>query len=258
MKCPNCGRNASGRFCSSCGTSLSENKCGSCGASPPPGSRFCTNCGSAVGGAAKEAQGAARGGGGLTEGNLGWWIAGGMMVVLIVIVALPIVRSDPPEGPLPVTAGAPAGGMTATDLANMPPREAADRLFNRVMTAVASDNTAEWAQFLPMAIQSYDMARPLDQDGLFHLSMLHSQNQDSQSALAVAQEGLETYPDHLLNLNAAAHAAAALGDTALAEQYYQRFLDVQSVEEGKGLTEYQAHANMFPEMRAEAEAFLGG
>jgi len=181
-----------------------------------------------------------------------------MMVLLIVIVALPIMRPDASSGPVPVSGGAPAGGLTATDLANMPPREAADRLFNRVMTAVASNNTAEWAQFLPMAIQSYDMARPLDQDGLFHLSMLHSQNQDPQAALAVAQEGLETYPDHLLNLNAAAHSAAALGDSALAGEYYQRFLDVQAVEEGKGLPEYQAHANMFPEMRAEAEAFLGG
>jgi hypothetical protein len=257
MKCPNCGRDASGRFCSSCGTSLSVTKCPSCGVSPPPGSRFCTSCGSAIVGASKGAQKAA-GGGGLTEGNLGWWIAGSMMVLLIVIVALPIMRPNEAAGPLPVAAGAPAGGLTATDLANMPPREAADRLFNRVMTAVASNNTAEWAQFLPMAIQSYDMARPLDQDGLFHLSMLHSQNQDSQSALAVAQEGLETYPDHLLNLNAAAHAAAALGDSALAGEYYQRFLDVQAVEEGKGLPEYQAHANMFPEMRAEAEAFLGG
>jgi tetratricopeptide (TPR) repeat protein len=180
-----------------------------------------------------------------------------MMALLIVILVLPIVRQDQAAGPV-APVGPPAGGPSTTDLANMPPREAADRLFNRVMTAVAADNTAEWAQFLPMAIQSYDMARPLDQDGLFHLSMLHSQNQDPQAALAVAREGLETNPDHLLNLNAAAHAAAAAGDSAAATEYYQRFLDVFEAEQAKGLAEYQAHANMLPEMTAEAEAFLGG
>jgi tetratricopeptide (TPR) repeat protein len=180
-----------------------------------------------------------------------------MMALLIVILVLPVVRPDPSSGPV-APVGAPAGGPSTTDLANMPPREAADRLFNRVMTAVSANNTAEWAQFLPMAIQSYDMARPLDQDGLFHLSMLHSQNQDPQSALAVAREGLELNPDHLLNLNAAAHAAAAAGDSAAAAEYYQHFLDVFEAEQTKGLAEYQAHGNMFPEMTAEAEAFLGG
>lgn len=256
MKCPNCGRDASGRFCSNCGSSLAKTKCPSCGASPPPGARFCNKCGAEVGGSEKTAA-AGSGGGGLTEGNLGWWIAGAMMALLIVILVLPIVRPDPTPGPVPA-AGMPAGGIGTTDLANMSPREAADRLFNRVMTAVASNNTAEWAQFLPMAIQSYDMARPLDQDGLFHLSMLHSQNQDPEAALAVAQEGIDLNPDHLLNLNAAAHAAAAAGDSALAREYYQHFLDVVDVEQAKGLPEYQAHQNMFPEMTAEAEAFLGG
>ncbi len=254
MKCPNCGRDASGRFCSNCGSSIVKTKCSSCGASPPAGARFCNQCGADVGGGGKAPE-ARRGG--LTEGNLGWWIAGAMLTLLIVILVLPIVRPDVTAGPM-APAGPPAGGPSATDIANMPPREAADRLFNRVMTAVAANNTAEWAQFLPMAIQSYDMARPLDQDGLFHLSMLHSQNQDPQAALAVAREGLDTNPDHLLNLNAAANAAVTAGDSAAATEYYQRFLDVFDVEQAKGLAEYQAHANMFPEMTAEAEAFLGG
>ena len=223
MKCPKCGQDSSGRFCSGCGVSLAKTNCPSCGVTPPAGARFCTKCGTEISGGRSGGQ--ARAAGGLTEGNLGWWIAGGMMAVLIVILALPILRPDQPTGSMPAAAG-PPGGLGAADLANMSPREAADRLFNRVMTAVAADKSAEWAQFLPMAIQSYDMARPLDQDGLFHLSMLQSQNQDYPAALAAAQEGLATNPDHLLNVNAAAHSAAAAGDSALASQYYQHFLDI--------------------------------
>jgi tetratricopeptide (TPR) repeat protein len=182
-----------------------------------------------------------------------------MMVVLIVILMLPILRPDQvqaPAGAGGAPAAAAAGG--ALDIANMSPREAADRLFNRVMTAVSQGNIDEAQQFLPMAIQSYDMARPLDQDGLFHLSLLHQQLPDFPAALRVAQEALAENPDHLLNLSAAGQAAIGTGDTAAAVEFFQHFLDVYEVESQKPLPEYQAHGNMLPEMKAEAERNVGG
>jgi tetratricopeptide (TPR) repeat protein len=144
------------------------------------------------------------------------------------------------------------------DIQNMSPREAADRLFNRVMTAASSGNVAEMTQFLPMAIQSYDMARPLDQDGFFHLSLLHQQGEDWAAALAAAEEGLATYPNHLLNLSAAGNSAAGLGDQEQARSFFQRFLDAYEEESVLELPEYQAHQNMFADMKVAAEEYVGG
>lgn len=255
MKCPQCGRGASGQFCSGCGSPLKAKPCGSCGAELAPGARFCTQCGNAVGPSPRKASGTGARSGGDGNSQIAWWVAGSMAVFAIVVVLLLVVGTDaPPAGP---AAAAPASnGML--DLASMSPREAADRLFNRVMTAASAGNTAEVAQFMPMAIQSYDMARPLDQDGLFHLALLNAQAGDFPAALAAAQEGLAENPDHLLNLSVAGDAAAMIPDDALARQYYQHFLDVYEDETIKPFPEYQAHGSMFPEMKLNAEAYLGG
>jgi len=179
-----------------------------------------------------------------------------MAVVLLVILMLPILRSDS-GSQAPAATGA-AGGNGMVDLASMSPREAADALFNRVMTAASSGNTGEMEQFLPMAIQSYDIARPLDQDGFFHLALLNGQAADWPAAMAAAEEGLAIYPTHLLNLSVAADAARSSGDDAQARIYYQRFLDAFEAESIKPLPEYQAHGTMFTEMRSAAEAYVSG
>jgi TPR repeat protein len=51
-------------------------------------------------------------------------------------------------------------------------RDAADRLFDRVMRAVAVGDSAQAGALLPMAIAAYQRARPLDHDALYHLSVL--------------------------------------------------------------------------------------
>ena len=49
--CPHCGKPAgNGKFCSSCGQSLSMLKCPKCGSPVQPGTKFCGECGSPVGG----------------------------------------------------------------------------------------------------------------------------------------------------------------------------------------------------------------
>lgn len=251
MKCPNCGQSASGRFCSQCGTVLGKPKCPTCGATPPAGARFCTQCGGTLTPGSTASAGA---GGG--NSNVAWWVAGALLVVVILALALPRLNEDSGSPvPPPQQTGAPAGGI---DLASLTPREAADRLFNRVMTAVTQGDTAVAVQFLPMAVQAYDMARPLDQDGFFHMGMLQIEAQDFPGALASAQEGLAADPDNLLNLSIAGQAAAATGDSTSATQFFQRFLDVYDAQIVQPKPEYQAHANLLPEMKAEAEAYLGG
>jgi len=140
----------------------------------------------------------------------------------------------------------------------MTPRAAADRLWNRVMQAVSAGDTVEAGNFLPMAIGAYEMAEPLDQDGKYHLSALRLQGSDNPGALEAAVAALETYPNHLLNLSAAAEASLALGDSATARSYYQQMLDVWDEELATGLSDYVAHENMQPILLRSAEALLGG
>ena len=136
----------------------------------------------------------------------------------------------------------------------MTPREAADRLFNRVMTAVSTNDDAEVQSFLPMAIRALELAEPLDTDGKFHLVLLRLTGQMNAEALEDADEILSEQPNHLLGLAMAGDASLAMGDSASARAFYARWLDAFESESQKDLLEYRDHAPMFPEMQATAEA----
>ena len=188
------------------------------------------------------------------SGNrVAWWMAGALLLGLILVIAYPVYGPGRPAAPAPVAAG-PATGAAGVDLSSMTPREAADRLFNRVMTAVAADDSTEVVTFLPMAIRSFELAEPLDADGKFHLVLLHLTGQFNAEALEGAEEILSEQPNHLLGLAMAGDASLALGDSASARGYYGRWLDAYETETAKDLLEYRDHSAMFPEMQATAEA----
>ena len=154
------------------------------------------------------------------------------------------------------------GPTSAIDLNSMTPREAADRLFDRVMRAAEGGDPAEATRFLPMAIASYDLITALSLDDRFHLSLLHAVNDDAASALAVAEAGLAVRPTHLLCLATAAEAALLAGDSAQARTHYQTLVDVYDEEIGAGLVEYGTgeggHANLLPVLREQARAYVAG
>lgn len=260
--CPECGTTGEGRFCAQCGTPLAAVECPSCGTTLPAGSRFCSRCGSPVGGGASaSAEGSVavpppEGGGGGGDGygtRLGWIVAGVALVALIVVVALPVLQRDEPP---PAGGGAPAAGPP--DLSSMSPRQAADRLFNRVMQANAAGDTAQVDQFMPMAIQAYERIGELDADGRYHLAVLQNTAGSHEAALATAESVLEEDPGHLLALAAAAHAAEALGREEEARAHYRRLADSFEDERERGLPEYEAHSALLPDLRAEAEAYVEG
>ena len=273
--CPQCGKPASGNFCQHCGSSLGGRFCNQCGAEVPAGARFCNQCGAPAGagggGAVEGGVPTARRGGGAHRAaaretfggsNLPWWIAGAAMFVLIVVVGVTVVRpggSGAPAGaPASGAGGSPASGPSNIDISSMTPREAADRLFNRVMTSASEGDSAAARAFVPMAVQAYDMAQPLDLDGVLHISMLQWVGGQFEEALASAEQILEEDPNHVLGLGAAAHAAEALGREQEAASYYQRVLDVYDAELARGLPEYQIHEALMEITRDEARAFLEG
>lgn len=245
--CPKCGTAADGNFCGNCGAAVSTRHCTQCGAKLTDGARFCTQCGStSVPGV--PAQGPSGG-----DFQAGWWIAGGMMIVLILVFAWPILR---PDDVAPVPTAVPAAGPAAVDLSSMTPRQAADRLFERIMMAASAGDSVGAAQFLPMAIQAYDRAAPLDLDGQFHLSTLHRTAGDFVAALATAEQALADGPDHLLLLYAAGEAAREAGDGEAARRHFQRLLDVYDAQMASGNPDYESHTTMMGSIREEASAYL--
>lgn len=165
--------------------------------------------------------------------------------------------SGQPAGQAP-----PLGPTAAVDLSSMSPREAARRLFNRVMTAVERGNPTEAAQFLPMAVAAYDRIGALTLDDHFHLSLLHASGGDGVRALAVADACLAIRPTHLLCLSAAAEAALLLGDSAQARTRYRTFVEAYDGELLSGLADYtspeEGHPDMLPTLLNDARAFLDG
>ncbi len=255
MKCSNCGSETSGRFCSDCGAAQGAATCPKCGQESAAGARFCNQCGTAVGATSGEAEAAA--GANSPTGPVNqavWYMAGALMVGLILVVAYPVYG---PGRDIPAPAPTASTGASGVDLSSMTPRQAADRLFNRVMSAASAGDAAEVTNFLPMAIGAHELVADLDADGKFHLVLLRLQGSLNDEALDAAEEILAEQPEHLLGLAGAADASLALGDSASAREFFQRWLDAYDAEMAKNLPEYSDHSGIFPTMRATAQALIG-
>jgi hypothetical protein len=252
MKCPSCGADdQTGKFCAACGAGL-DVQCSSCGAEIPAGARFCTACGEPVAGASTE-----------PSSRAPWIIAVISVVVVVALVAVFLPRGTTTAGPGANSPSAPfmgAGdpqGSTGGAALSADMRTNADRLFNRIMMAAEQGNEAEVAQFMPMAIQAYGMVDDLDNDGIYHLAMLHLTAGSFDQALETSQRILDDEPEHLLGLAVAAEAAAGAGDSARADAYWRRYLDAYPAEASKPLPEYVDHQPMLGEYQGLAQEALG-
>lgn len=265
--CPSCAGPASGRFCPHCGVAI-EAECRECGSSLPPGARFCNQCAAPVAPPSAPPAGAAG-----TRPVLPWAVAGVLAAALLAVVLVPGIRRGEPDpapgftasgtaGGGPVAdaapaAPAPAGNPGAVDLSSMTPREAADRLFNRVMESASAGDSAQARAFVPMAVAAYQRVEELDTDGHYHLAALHLVGGDPQAARAEANAILAREPQHLFGLFTAAQAEQAMGNRERARELYQRFLGQYDAEIARGLPEYAEHRQALPVMRGEAERVVG-
>jgi hypothetical protein len=254
-QCPACGAAASGRFCDQCGAAIAA-ACRECGNPLPRGAKFCNMCGASA--AADPGAAAPR------PSMLPWAVAGAALLGLVAVLLVPRLggRSEPqPAAQPPFAAAAPAGpggNPAAVDLSQMTPREAADRLFNRVMTAASTGDSAQAQRFLPMAIMAYQRVDTLDVDGRYHLAALQLVAHDYPAARAQADSILAASPTHLFGLFSAAAAEEGKGNAAGARDFYLRFIRAYDAEVAKKLPEYEEHSQGLPAMRAQAVAKTGG
>ena len=168
-RCPSCNAPASGKFCGQCGARLGAAACTQCGAALQPGARFCAACGTPVGAEAGTPPGRQRRPGGCSRLRVA--AGAGLVVVLIALYR----TQSPAAAPAPAGQEAPfagSGGGTPPDLSKMTPREAFDRLFNRVMTASENGDTASANRFTPMAIMAYGNLSDADADARYDVALI--------------------------------------------------------------------------------------
>jgi hypothetical protein len=254
--CSSCKRPVAGRFCSHCGTAaVASAACRECSGALQPGARFCNQCGAAAG--AKHDRAAAGTGG----SPAAWIVAAVAVVALLGVVLVPRFRSEAPTttafAPAAGAMGAPSGPQ-GVDLSSMTPREAADRLFDRIMRTASQGDSAQARSFVSMALDAYGQVPDLDNDALYHIGVLHLLNGNAEEARASADRILSVEPNHLFGLFTAAQAAAQQGNRAESVSLFRRFLESYPVEVARDLPEYTAHSPAFPEMRAEAQAAVQG
>lgn len=245
--CPNCGLLASGSFCRHCGTPRGGGVCPDCGTATSPAARFCKECGRPVG----QDSGAGAAGG---SRRTAWAVGGTLWFVVVGLIGWLVVQ---PDSVVVDTGPATTSVEDRLGLSNLDPRETADQFFNQIVDAAAIGDSAHVYAFLPLALEAYSEAAPLDLDGLFHVSTLFRIGGAPDQALESAQAILEVEPNHLLALGTAAQASLDLGKDAEATALYEQLLSVFQSELERELVEYVGHATFVERVRQDALRHLG-
>jgi len=273
MRCPKCGSDEKGKFCSKCGAEVRNKaggggggKCSKCGKGLEPKAMFCAECGEPTG--HRPAKG--------PTAYLPWVLSGLALVAFAIALTLFIqgqtavrVGDMPPTGALPVAervnpdgtpvTGAAGAGPGGIDLGSMSPRQAADRLFDRVMREDEAGNEAQAQQFATMAIQAYGMLPPaeIDLDARFHLGLLNLVLGDPDASDREADLMLAVDSQHLLAFSLKARAAGLRGDTDAQQAAYTMFLDALPAGLVAGNPEYAMHDNMLESEAVRAREATG-
>lgn len=243
-KCPACGNDSTGKFCNSCGSALDAAACAKCGAKTSGRGKFCPECGaSTLAGAAVS-----------SSDRTPWIIAGVAVAALVIVLAVVVSRGNAPAA---APEAAAASGMP--DLTQMTPRDAADRLFDHVARATSANDTAQVAQFAPMALQAYAMlGGNLDPDARLHIGLIHIAMRNRAALLAEADTVLRGSSTHLFGLYLRMQASELPGgDAAAGRRAAQAFLQAYDTERAKSLPEYGMHEQLLTEARTDAQRLAG-
>jgi hypothetical protein len=220
-----CGHAATGKFCSNCGATL-RNSCRSCGSEMSGGVKFCPECGNPTGRVASSASAKP------------WIVAGGVTVVVALAAVVWTTASRTQVAPpTPTGLNAPA----TTDITQMSPREQANRLFDRVMSAQERGDQAEVDFFVPMAIQAHALLGGLDNDARYHLGLLQSVGGSHALALLQVDSLALEAPGHLFAAMLRGTVALAQDDTSELRRAYRDFLDNYDREMATAKPEYAEH-----------------
>lgn len=161
-------------------------------------------------------------------------------------------RAHPPtafSSPQPSTAP-----TSSVDLASMTPRQAADRLFNRVMAASERGDSEEAARFVSMALAAYEDLGTLDNDARYHVALIHLTAGDIAGARAQIDSIRQFVPNHLLAIMVERDIAQRSGDQDGVARANKSFLAAYDTEIAAERPEYQDHWSGIERFRKAAQA----
>ncbi len=217
--------------------------CPSCGTPARADANFCHKCGAAL-------EGTAAGG----RSNVATIVLFAAIVAAVFAATLGAALYFGADrfGAPPQSASRPAAPAPGTmpDIASMPPREAADRLFNRVMMAESQGNMEEALQFAPMALQAYEQVGQLDADAHYHLGLIHAVAGDIDGVREQVRILKGFAPNHLLALTLEFDIAERTGDAAAAGRTAAAFAAAYASEIATGRPEYDAHRTSIENFRS--------
>jgi hypothetical protein len=247
---------SSGKFCSECGAPLGAATCPSCGAKLSARAKFCPECGTPTAAPLRGAVPTRRAGG----DRLAWYVAGVAVLALLVVLVVLVARKSGPPATAEGAGGAmPGAARATTDLSSMTPRQAADMLFNKIMTLHEAGQDDSVNFFAPMALQAYANLGPdLDADARLHLGLIELAIGAPVPAAAQGDTILRRTPTHLFGFLLKAQAAEAEGNASAARRAYRGFLNNYDAEMARKRPEYSEHAQILQDTRTKAEQMVGG
>ncbi len=213
--------------------------CPSCGSTVQPNARFCHNCGKSL-------------------GDRGWFSVQTLTVLAaagLALLALGLLFASIIDvKTVPTIAETRSVERTASsgqppDLSTMSPREAADRLFNRVMMADEQGNAEEASRFAPMALAAYDMLETLDLDGLYHVGLISLVAGDAEGARDSIDKLKAAVANHLLAILLEYRLAEQADDRDAMDRAVAAFHAAYDDEMAAGRPEYLEHQGSIEQFR---------
>jgi hypothetical protein len=134
----------------------------------------------------------------------------------------------------------------------MPPRERFDRLFDRVMRASESGDTATVTQFAPMALAAFGMLDTVDADARFHAGLIQIAAGDLPGAMEKARAISDAQPQHLFGILLKGRIAEVTQDQAALAAAHRAFRDAYKAEAAAQRPEYPGHQVIIDRFLADA------
>ncbi len=231
--------------------SAEGSECQTCGATLAADARFCHRCGTPLPDTPARTPSSAK------RSSILVYSVAAVSIIGATLAAIAFTYSDRVQ---PVSPAMERGGgqrASSIDLSTMTPREAADRLFNRVMSASERGDADEVARFAPMAVAAYARVSSLDLDARYHLGLLSLQLDDLDQVREQIAIMKQSAPRHLLALVLEHDVASRAGDLAAANRAAAEFKAAFNDELAQTRPEYEAHRSAidrFRDARAAAES----
>lgn len=218
-------------------------ECETCGAALAPDARFCHRCGTPL-----------TGGDSRKRVRIAVYSVAALSVITVTLAAALFTYVHRDEPAPPAMENMAAGAPSSIDLSTMTPRQAADRLFNRVMRASERGDSAEAARFAPMAVAAYGRVADLDLDARYHLGLLYLQLGELEQVRGQIAIMKQSAPRHLLALVLEHDVASRAGDSAAAERAAAEFADAYEAQMAAPRPEYVAHKFALDRFRSSGAA----